>query len=171
MLISVKSSVVYCLLFIVYYLLFIVFTLRFTIIIICMLHFTNSTPFRIRIYLNHNKGFLSERIEDDFTRYADTCFEAFGDRVKHWATINEPWTYCVMGYDTGEIKYYFLCLCLLIINNIFLYRYVLGSFAPGRCTLCGAGNSATEGYICGHNMLNSHAKVGLDLYFVMFKKI
>ena len=79
------------------------------------------------------------------------------------------------GTMGGGNKYYFLCLfvclCFLTINNIFLYRYVLGSFAPGRCTLCGAGDSATEGYICGHNMLNSHAKVGLDLYFLMFKKI
>ena len=38
-------------------------------------------------------------------------------------------------------------------------RYVLGSFAPGRCSDCGAGNSSTEGYVCAHNMINSHAKV------------
>ncbi|GLJ29212.1 hypothetical protein SUGI_0576180 [Cryptomeria japonica] len=34
-------------------------------------------------------GFLSKKIVKDFVAYADTCFEAFGDRVKKWVTINE----------------------------------------------------------------------------------
>ncbi|OVA11631.1 Glycoside hydrolase [Macleaya cordata] len=35
-------------------------------------------------------GFLDRRIVDDFKNYADICFKYFGDRVKRWATINEP---------------------------------------------------------------------------------
>ena len=80
-------------------------------------------------------GWLSPQIEDDFVRYADTCFAAFGDRVKLWTTFNEPWTFCNFGYVTG-------------------------TFAPGRCsdrTRCAAGNSSTEGYIAAHNVLNAHA--------------
>jgi beta-glucosidase len=81
------------------------------------------------------RGWLSPQIEDDFVNYADTCFAAFGDRVKLWTTFNEPWTFCYLGY-------------------------VAGTFAPGRCsdrTRCVAGNSSTEGYVAAHNVLNAHA--------------
>ncbi|KAL3650726.1 hypothetical protein CASFOL_007129 [Castilleja foliolosa] len=43
-------------------------------------------------------GFLSEHIVDDFREYAELCFWEFGDRVKYWFTLNEPWTYSVQGY-------------------------------------------------------------------------
>ncbi|GFP97285.1 beta-glucosidase 24 [Phtheirospermum japonicum] len=43
-------------------------------------------------------GFLSENIVEDFRDYAELCFWEFGDRVKYWFTLNEPWTYSVQGY-------------------------------------------------------------------------
>ncbi|KAL0287049.1 UNVERIFIED_CONTAM: Oleuropein beta-glucosidase [Sesamum calycinum] len=43
-------------------------------------------------------GFLSEDIVNDFRDFAELCFWEFGDRVKYWMTLNEPWTYCVNGY-------------------------------------------------------------------------
>ncbi|KAA3477859.1 beta-glucosidase 12-like [Gossypium australe] len=46
-------------------------------------------------------GFLSPRIADDFRDYAEVCFKEFGDRVKHWITLNEPWSYTYGGYVTG----------------------------------------------------------------------
>jgi beta-glucosidase len=46
-------------------------------------------------------GWLNPRIADDFTAYANLCFERFGDRVKHWITFNEPWVTSVFGYGTG----------------------------------------------------------------------
>ncbi|KAG8646358.1 beta-glucosidase 12-like isoform X1 [Manihot esculenta] len=82
-------------------------------------------------------GFLSSHIVDDFKDYAELCFREFGDRVKHWITLNEPWSYSTTGYNTGQ-------------------------FAPGRCSkfmnpACQAGDSATEPYLVAHNMLLSHA--------------
>ncbi|KAJ4828963.1 hypothetical protein Tsubulata_023380 [Turnera subulata] len=82
-------------------------------------------------------GFLSEKIVRDYLDYTNLCFQSFGDRVKKWITLNEPWAYAYYGYDTGE-------------------------FAPGRCSSWGScvnqtGNSATEPYIVTHNMLLAHA--------------
>ncbi|XP_056699576.1 beta-glucosidase 24 isoform X2 [Spinacia oleracea] len=46
-------------------------------------------------------GFLSPRIVDDFRDYADLCYREFGNKVKHWITINEPWTYSTGIYASG----------------------------------------------------------------------
>jgi len=87
-------------------------------------------------------GWLNaENIERDFVAYADACFSAFGDRVKMWATINEPWTFSLLGYGSGD-------------------------FAPGRCsdrTKCALGDSSTESYLVGHTVLNAHA-AAVELY-------
>lgn len=70
---------------------------------------------------------------DIFADYAEFCFKTYGDRVKNWFTINEPRIMAALGYD-------------------------LGIHPPARCTDCPAGgNSATEPYIVGHNLLLSHA--------------
>jgi beta-glucosidase/6-phospho-beta-glucosidase/beta-galactosidase len=74
---------------------------------------------------------------EDFVHYASTCFKEFGDRVKHWITINEPGSFAIHGYDCG-IE------------------------APGRCSLmsrlfCKDGKSSTEPYIVAHNLLLAHA--------------
>ncbi|GLU09529.1 hypothetical protein SLE2022_263840 [Rubroshorea leprosula] len=93
-------------------------------------------------------GWLDPQIVNDFAVYAETCFQKFGDRVKHWITFNEPHTIAIQGYDVGLQ-------------------------APGRCTIllhlfCKAGNSATEPYIVAHNILRSHATV-VDIYRNKYK--
>ncbi|KAE8037052.1 hypothetical protein FH972_009677 [Carpinus fangiana] len=82
-------------------------------------------------------GFLSPHIVDDYRDYAELCFKEFGDRVKHWITLNEPWTYSVSGYANGQ-------------------------FAPGRCSSwqnlnCTGGDSSTEPYLASHHQLLAHA--------------
>ncbi|MED6150863.1 putative beta-glucosidase 41 [Stylosanthes scabra] len=83
------------------------------------------------------EGWISTQVIKDFEHYAYTCFKAFGDRVKHWVTFNEPHNFALHGYD-------------------------LGIQAPGRCSLlghliCKKGKSSTEPYIVAHNILLSHA--------------
>ncbi|KAI3908002.1 hypothetical protein MKW98_003647 [Papaver atlanticum] len=44
------------------------------------------------------RGFLDKKIVDDFKDFADLCFKNFGDKVKHWTTINEPQLFAMYGY-------------------------------------------------------------------------
>lgn len=45
-------------------------------------------------------GWENRKSVDAFEEYAKVCFEAFGDRVSYWATVNEPnyETLCCYGY-------------------------------------------------------------------------
>ncbi|KAH9315039.1 hypothetical protein KI387_023666, partial [Taxus chinensis] len=91
-------------------------------------------------------GWLSREIVNYFTHYAETCFSAFGDRVKQWITFNEPLQTAVNGYGTG-------------------------TFAPGRCSdrsVSPAGDSLTEPYLVAHNELLAHA-ASVDVYRKKFQ--
>ena len=46
-------------------------------------------------------GWLGKAIVPIFGDYARICFEQFGDRVKNWITLNEPWCSAVLGYGLG----------------------------------------------------------------------
>jgi beta-glucosidase/6-phospho-beta-glucosidase/beta-galactosidase len=77
-------------------------------------------------------GWLDARTAEAFAEdYSRIAFRAFGDRVQHWITINEPWTVAVNGYSSGI-------------------------HAPGHKDKPG-----TEPYIVGHNLLLAHAKATL----------
>ncbi|CAL9166356.1 unnamed protein product [Musa hybrid cultivar] len=93
-------------------------------------------------------GFLSSKIVNDFKNFASVCFQKFGDRVKHWITLNEPWSFSSMGYS-------------------------LGKHAPGRCSQllgCPVGDSLKEPYIVTHNLILAHAAAA-NLYKKEFKAI
>ncbi|MGI9485372.1 MAG: GH1 family beta-glucosidase [Geminicoccaceae bacterium] len=47
-------------------------------------------------------GWLNRRTVDAFARYTETVCRQLGDRVRHWTTLNEPWTFCWWGYGLGE---------------------------------------------------------------------
>ncbi|XP_027108681.1 beta-glucosidase 13-like [Coffea arabica] len=86
-------------------------------------------------------GFLNINIVDDFRDFAELCFKEFGDRVKHWLTFNEPWSFSVGGYDSSTFG---------------------GTIAPGRCSAwlnkgCPAGDSSTEPYLVAHHIILCHA--------------
>lgn len=46
-------------------------------------------------------GLLNRKAIDHFVDYARVCFERFGDRVKNWITLNEPWCSSFLGYGSG----------------------------------------------------------------------
>ena len=87
-----------------------------------------------------------------FKDYAELCYKEFGDRVKHWITLNEPHSYSNDGY-------------------------VNGNSAPGRCSEwqnrnCTGGDSGIEPYLVSHHQLLSHAaavKVYKEKYQVTYK--
>lgn len=86
--------------------------------------------------MDEYNGWIDARVIDDYRDWVALAFTLFGDRVKHWSTFNEPWVFCNLGYGNGV-------------------------HAPGRCsnrTLCPEGDSATEPYLCAHNILLSHAQ-------------
>ncbi|KAL4792860.1 glycoside hydrolase superfamily [Aspergillus venezuelensis] len=71
----------------------------------------------------------------DFTNYARVVFTALAPKVKHWITFNEPYCSAIFGYGTGMQ-------------------------APGRTsdrTKNAQGDSSTEPWIVGHNILLAHA--------------
>ena len=47
-------------------------------------------------------GWRGRETVDAFSRYAETLVKAFGDRVKHWITLNEILCFTGSGYGTGD---------------------------------------------------------------------
>ncbi|XP_070575128.1 cytosolic beta-glucosidase-like [Ptychodera flava] len=48
-------------------------------------------------------GFQNSETVKLFVHYADLCFGEFGDKVKYWMTINEPYTYVMSGHRHGNM--------------------------------------------------------------------
>jgi beta-glucosidase len=72
-------------------------------------------------------GWTNRKIVDYFGLYADACFANFGDRVKHWITLNEPLQTSVNGH-------------------------CIGIFAPGRNE-----KPLIEPYLVSHHQVLAHA--------------
>lgn len=97
-------------------------------------------------------GWLNPQIIKDFEAYAEICFGAFGDRVKYWATMNEPNLFVPLGYTVGI-------------------------FPPTRCSgshgnsACISGNSSSsEPYLAAHHVLLAHASA-VEKYREKYQKI
>jgi beta-glucosidase len=53
--------------------------------------------------LDDRGGWLNRDISDWFCDYAVTMFDALGDRVEMWSTLNEPWVVTDGGYLSGVL--------------------------------------------------------------------
>jgi len=51
--------------------------------------------------LEDKGGWANRDVVSVFADYAAACAQAFGDRVKTWITINEPWCVTWLGYKVG----------------------------------------------------------------------
>jgi beta-glucosidase len=51
--------------------------------------------------LDDRGGWLNPEVAGWFADYARVMFDALGDRVPMWATLNEPWVVCHDGYVSG----------------------------------------------------------------------
>ncbi|KAM7510205.1 hypothetical protein LguiB_009080 [Lonicera macranthoides] len=115
-------------------------------------------------------GFRNSQIIEDFAYYADVCFKNFGNRVKHWITLNEPWTFSYGGYAIGRFAPG---------RGFDLGKQTMDLIPPSRCKgsiiseTCDSdpiiGDPATEPYIVTHNQLLAHA-TAVKLYRENYKK-
>ncbi|MCO5555301.1 hypothetical protein L7F22_008846 [Adiantum nelumboides] len=91
-------------------------------------------------------GWLNPEVVEHFSDFAETCFNEFGDRVKHWITLNEPLRFAFFGHG-------------------------IGIHAPGRTSnrlRSTVGHSPTEPYLVGHHALLAHA-AAVHMYNKTFK--
>ncbi|MDQ8181350.1 GH1 family beta-glucosidase [Pelagicoccus sp. SDUM812005] len=54
----------------------------------------------LALQMEHD-GLLNPEIADRFAQYSRICFERFGDRVKNWITLNEPWCSSFLGHGNA----------------------------------------------------------------------
>ena len=52
--------------------------------------------------LEDEGGWRERGVVDAFSHYADTIVRRYGDRVKHWITLNEIYCFTRLGYGVGE---------------------------------------------------------------------
>jgi beta-glucosidase/6-phospho-beta-glucosidase/beta-galactosidase len=78
-------------------------------------------------YIQDLGGLTSDAFVEYFKAYADVLFASFGDKVKTWITMNEPFNFCTAGYGKNP------------------------DWAPA-IESPGVGE-----YLCGHNLLLAHA--------------
>lgn len=53
-------------------------------------------------YWQDEGGWLNPAVADAYVRFARVCFDRLGDRVRYWATFNEPKWFVASGYLIGN---------------------------------------------------------------------
>ncbi|KAM7502662.1 hypothetical protein LguiB_001566 [Lonicera macranthoides] len=99
----------------------------------------------------------------DSQDYAEVCFQESGDRVKHWITLNEPWSFSYGEYALGTmapVRGYFPKMPTrskryvqhLLPPSLFSFLVVARIKSSARI-----GDPGTEPYVVSHHQLLAHA--------------
>lgn len=56
---------------------------------------------RVQALQDRYGGWTNSQIVNDFANYAEVAFKNFGGKVNHWMTLNEPRSFCWLGYGIG----------------------------------------------------------------------
>ncbi|XP_059654486.1 raucaffricine-O-beta-D-glucosidase-like [Cornus florida] len=89
----------------------------------------------------------------DFCNFAELCFWEFGDRVKHWITLNEPSIFCIGGYVNGTLAPGRGASSPEPVKS--LHSFLRN--APHHHESCSDGDPRREPYIVAHNLIFAHA--------------
>ncbi|KAJ5655352.1 hypothetical protein N7507_007302 [Penicillium longicatenatum] len=95
------------------------------------------------LYIRYGAFLNTDKFTKDFERYCRLCFSRFGDRVKKWATYNEPYIISIFGHHSGVL-------------------------APGHNSAAG-NDTRKEPWRVGHTIILSHAKV-VKIYATEFQR-
>jgi beta-glucosidase/6-phospho-beta-glucosidase/beta-galactosidase len=114
-------------------------------------------------------GWENRKTVDDFVNYAKICFEAFGDRVPLWATLNEPRYYDYCSYAAGNYPpnvqdfNRFACVGynLLLASAKAINEFRKGNYIGKIGLVEAAGNVETE----GNDEANKIAYHNADLFY------
>ncbi|KAL2503240.1 Beta-glucosidase [Forsythia ovata] len=106
-------------------------------------------------------GFLSDKIVKDFCEFAEVCFWEFGDRVKHWITLNEPRSFTVQGYVNGNFPPNH-GKAPTTQSEATKRKLILRSSSRSQVVPV-VGDPGREPYTVGHNLILSHA-YAVDIY-------
>ncbi|KAM7497292.1 hypothetical protein LguiA_021706 [Lonicera macranthoides] len=99
---------------------------------------------------------------DDFRDYAEVCFQEFGNRVKHWITLNEPWSFSYGGYALGTLApgrgYFPDKPSKRSVQDLLPPSPFSFPIPPAQGTHSGpVGDPGTEPYVVSHHQLLAHA--------------
>ncbi len=94
--------------------------------------------------LQDTGGWLNRDVGHYFADYSAAMVKRFGDRVKFWTTINEPWVVAHLGFRTGEMAPGIQDekTCLQVLHNLLLAhgRAVVAIRAADSSAQCGIVN-------------------------------
>ncbi|KAK0395156.1 hypothetical protein QR680_001144 [Steinernema hermaphroditum] len=110
------------------------------------------------VTLAHKGGWLNRETVEHYRRYADFCFRHFGDRVKKWITINEPYIELNQGY----------CSRVQVFAPGFLQDHCYWTYFLGSYHLLLAHGKASRLYKSTYQP-HQHGMIGISLFVAWYE--